>query len=137
MQTKSPFKLYSLCLLLCIAFLSSGCTSVLLTGASGGVAYTVTNVAYKTVTFPPEQVENAVRAALKKMGIKETGSKKIENGIEISAATAKLKISIDIERITDKTTKISVDAKKNVVLKDSATAAEIIEQTEKILEGKK
>jgi len=97
----------------------------------------VTNVAYKTVTYPPEQVENAVRTALKKMGIKETGSKKIENGIELLAETAKLKISIDIERITDKTTKISVDAKKNVVLKDSATAAEIIVQTEKILEGKK
>jgi len=89
------------------------------------------------MTFPSGQVENAVRAALKKMGIKETGSKKIERGIEISATTPKLKIDIELERITNKTTKISVDAKKNVLLKDSATAAEIIEQTERILEERR
>jgi len=122
---------------MCIALLSSGCASILLTGASGGVAYTVTNVAYKTVTFPFEQVGDAVHAALKRMGIKEAGKKKIENGVEISATTDRLKIYIEIERITGKTTKISVDAKKNVVWKDSATATEIIEQVEKILEGGK
>mgnify|MGYP001614309886 FL=1 len=137
MLTKKPFTLHPLCLLLCIALLSSGCASVLLTGASGGVAYTVTNVAYKTVTFPFEQVEGAVHAALKRMGIKEAGKKKIENGVEISATTDRLKIYIELERITNKTTKISVNAKKNVVLKDSATAAEIIEQIETILEGRK
>lgn len=137
MLTRLNFTSRPLCLFFCILLLSSGCTSVLLTGASGGVAYTVTNVAYKTLTFPSGQVENAVRAALKKMGIKETGSKKIERGVEISATTPKLKIYIELERITDKTTKISVDAKKNVVLKDSSTAAEIIEQIETILEGRK
>lgn len=137
MRTELPFTSHPLYLLLCIVLLSSSCTSVLLTGASGGVAYTVTNVAYKTMTFPSGQVENAVRAALKKMGIKETGSKKIERGIEISATTPKLKIDIELERITNKTTKISVDAKKNVLLKDSATAAEIIEQTERILEERR
>ena len=109
----------------------------MLTGASGGVAYTVTNVAYKTVTFPSEQVEGAVHAALKRMGIKEEGKKKIENGVEISATTDRLKIYIELERVTNKTTKISVNAKKNVALKDSATATEIIEQIERILEGRK
>ena len=57
--------------------------------------------------------------------------------MEISATTARLKIYIELERITNKTTKISVNAKKNVVLKDSATATEIIEQIETILEGRK
>ena len=71
------------------------------------------------------------------MGIKEAGKKKIENGVEISATTAKLKIYIELERITAKSTKISVDAKKGTFIKDAATAAEIIEQTERILEGRK
>ena len=110
MLTKKPFTLHPLCLLLCIALLSSGCASVLLTGASGGVAYTVTNIAYKTVTFPFEQVEGAVHAALKRMGIKRR-ERKNENGVEISATTARLKIYIELERITNKT-KISVNAKK-------------------------
>ena len=136
MQTKKTIKLYPFCLLFCIALLSSGCASVLLTGASGGVAYTVTNVAYQTFTFPFEQVEGALHAALKKMGIKETGREKIENGVQVIAAAAELKIYIDIKKITPRTTQISVDAKKNVILKDRATATEIIEQTEKILEGR-
>lgn len=137
MRTRKAFSLRSLYPLLCIALLSSGCASILLAGASGGVAYTITNVAFKTVSFPIGQVEDATHRALKKMGIKETGKKKIENGVEISATTAELKISIELERITEKTTKINVDAKKGTILKDRATATEIIEQTERILEGKK
>jgi len=130
-------KITPFCLLLCIALLSSGCASILLAGASGGAAYTLTNVAYKTISFPIEQVENAAHRALKKMGIKESGKKKIENGVEISATTAELKIYIELERITAKSTKISVDAKKGTFIKDRATATEIIEQTERILEGRK
>ena len=137
MRTKIPFTLHLFCLLLCIVLLASGCASILLAGASGGAAYTITNVAYKTVSFPIGQVENAAHRALKKMGIKESGKKKIENGVEISATTAELMIYIELERITGKTTKISVDAKKGAILKDAATAAEIIEQIETILEGRK
>ena len=54
-----------------------------------------------------------------------------------SLTTAELKIYIELERITHKSTKISVDAKKGAIVKDRATATEIIEQTERILEGRK
>jgi hypothetical protein len=50
------------------------------------------------------------------------------------AETSELKINIDLEKITAKTTRISVDARKNIVVKDKSTAAAIIEETEAMLE---
>ncbi len=127
--------------LICVLFagmvlLHSGCAAVLLTGASGGVAYTLTNVAYKTVSFPFNRVDNAVHGALRKMGILHIEKKTIDGGVQIAAETPDLKIYIDVEMITSKSTRLCVDVRKNIILKDKATATEIIEQTIKILEAK-
>jgi dihydrodipicolinate reductase len=118
------------------ALLSSGCAAVVVSGASGGIAYTITNIAYKTVTFPLNKTEAATYAALKKMGIKAYAKEYIDNGVKIISKTEDLDIDISLERVTTKSTKISVDARKNVVIKDKATATEIISQIEKILDGK-
>ncbi len=123
---KAPF--YMLWLLLL-----SGCASVLVTGASGGVAYTITNVAYKTVVSPIDQVEYANRLALMKMRIRYIERRETGNGVQIVAETNELNIYIDLERITPRTTKIGVNAEKNIILKDKATAVTIIEQTEAML----
>lgn len=112
-----------------------GCASVLVTGASGGVAYTVTNVAYKTVVCPLDKVEFANRLALMKMKIKYIGRRETGNGVQVIAETRELNIYIDLEKITPKTTKIAVNAEKNFILKDKATAVAIIEQTEAMLEN--
>ncbi len=112
----------------------SGCASVIVAGASGSIAYTFTNVAYKTISAPIDQVEFANRLALIKMGIRYIESTEKENGIEIIAETSELKIHIDLEKITAKTTKMSVDARKTIVVKDKSTAAAIITETEAMLE---
>jgi hypothetical protein len=128
LEKKTPFYIFWLLLL-------PGCASVLVTGASGGVAYTYTNVAYKTVVSPIDQVEFANRLALMKMRIKYVGRVETGNGIQIVAETSGLDIYIDLEKITPKTTKICVDAEKNIVLKDKATAVAIIEETEAMLKN--
>jgi hypothetical protein len=125
----TPFCAFCYCLIL------SGCASVLVAGASSGVAYTFTNVAYKTILAPIDQVEFANRLALIKMGIKYVESTETENGVRILAETPELEIHIELESITPKTTKISVDAGKNIVVKDKSTAAAIIEETEAMLEN--
>jgi NADPH:quinone reductase-like Zn-dependent oxidoreductase len=109
---------------------------VLLSGAGGGVAYTITNIAYKTFSYPINEVEAANHEALKKMHIEEIERSEEEDWVQITAATKRLKIYIEFERITPTTTKIKVNAKRGMVFKDKATATEIIEQTERILEGK-
>ena len=52
----------------------------------------------------------------------------------IVAETSELDIYINLEKITPKTTKMSVDAEKNIVVKDKATAVAIIEETDTMLE---
>lgn len=126
---------------LCLVFLT-GCqllplaaSPIVVSGAGGGVAYTLTNIAYKTVSFPGDKVESSLRGALKRMGIKEVERKSSDGVVTISAKTSKLNIEIELERITPKTTRIKVDAREGLFLKDKATATEIITQTEKDLEG--
>ena len=113
--------------------LLSGCAAVALTGAGVGVSYTLSNVAYRSFSSPGDQVHKATVDALKKMGIKIVDDYKTENGRTIIASTKELDIVIDLEEVTSKTTQIKVDARKRVVLKDKATAAEIINQVGKIL----
>ena len=113
--------------------LLSGCAAVALTGAGVGVSYTLSNVAYKTFSSPGDQVHTATVDALKKMGIKIVDDYKSKNGRTINASTKELDIEINLEEVTLKTTQIKVDARKSIVLKDKATAAEIINQVGKIL----
>ena len=111
----------------------SGCAAVALTGAGVGVSYTLSNVAYRTFSSPGDQVHTATVDALNKMGIKIVDDYKSENGRTINASTKELDIEINLEEVTSKTTQIKVDARKSIVLKDKATAAEIINQVGKIL----
>jgi hypothetical protein len=118
----------------CYYLFMSACASVLVAGASGGIAYTFTNVAYKTILAPIDQVEFANRLALIKMRIRYVESTETRDGEQIIAETSELRITIDIERITPETTRISVNARKNILVKDKSTAAAIIEATEAMLE---
>jgi hypothetical protein len=124
----------------CLLFLT-GCqllplaaSPIVVSGAGGGVAYTMTNIAYKTMSFPGDKVESSLRGALKKMGIKEVGRTSSDGVVTVNAKTSKLTIEIELERITPKTTRIKVDAREGIFFKDKATATEIIVQTEKGLE---
>ncbi|MEJ2656287.1 MAG: DUF3568 family protein [Desulfobacterales bacterium] len=120
----------------CVIFLFpllSGCAAIALTGAGVGVSYTLSNVAYRTFSSPVDRVHQATIAALKKMGIKIIDDRKSENGRTITAATKELDIIINVEEVTAKTTQLKVDARKSILLKDKATAAEIIYQVGKIL----
>jgi len=103
------------------------------TGAGIGISYTLTNVAYRSFSSPMDQVHQATITALKGMDIKIIEDIKLANGRRITADTMELEIIIDLEKVTPKTTQIKVDARKSVLLKDKATAAEIINQVGKNL----
>jgi hypothetical protein len=104
-----------------------------LTGAGVGVSYTLSNVAYRSFSSPVGRVHHATIDALKKMDITVINDSKSEDGRTITAATKELDIVINLEEVTSKTTQVKVDAREKVVLKDKATAAEIINQVGKIL----
>jgi uncharacterized protein DUF3568 len=119
----------------------TGCAAVGLTLFSVGagvttgtsVAYTLDGVAYKTFTAPLPKVENATRTALDRMGIRIEATSTIEQGKAIKALSNDRDIEIELEMVSNKTTRIRSVAKQGFFFKDRATATEIIIQTEKAL----
>jgi len=130
------FKGYLVILLL---LLTTSCATVPLSALSGvgfAVHYSQSNVASRTFTFPVDQTDKAIMFALKGMGIKVVDNSTTEKGKRIKAATEKLDIIIDLEQVTAKVTKVNVNARKWFMIKDKATASEIIAQVAKALEIK-
>ncbi len=102
-------------------------------GAGAGISYSFTNIAYKTLTYPIEDVDRANRDALERMSVKVVKRKVKKNIIKIKAETRKLTIYITIESMTPTLTRIKVNAKRLLIFKDKTTAFEIIYQTERSL----
>ena len=104
------------------------------TGVSMGIAYLYTNVAEKTVSIDLDRMSRATVLALKKMGISIHDQSKAEGKRRIRAKARELDITIKLKEITHKSTKIKVNA-RYVIIKDKATALEIIRQTVEAAEG--
>src|SRR5215471_13433653 len=118
-----------------LAGLVGGCEPMAVTlagvGAASGVNHALGGVVYKTFSEPLPKVNQGTLAALKRMGIKvETVSTK--DGVEtIVASTKERNIEIVLEPISPRATRMRVQANKPSGLWDSATATEVILQTEK------
>jgi hypothetical protein len=102
--------------------------------AAAGVTYTVLGTAEKTYNEGYDAVLAALQKALADLDIKTGESKKTEENnkivlTEIEAYARDLIIKINVERITEKATRVVVDASKKYVIKDAATAGQILIQT--------
>ena len=124
-------------LLIGAAGLVTGCAPLAITavgvGASTGVAHTLSGINYRTFTAPAPRVRVATMAALKRMSIDVESTERIEGGERINAATHDRRIEIELESISASTTRMRTTAKQGSLFYDSATATEIILQTENIL----
>ena len=131
-------------LALVVVLLTQGCAVVAVgavAGAAAGVTYTVLGVAEKTYNEEYDTVVAALQQALVSLDIKTGDTKKTEENnkvvtTEIEAFARDLTIQVTIERVTDKATRVVVDASKRYVIKDRATATEILIQTTNILPKK-
>jgi hypothetical protein len=115
----------------------AGCDPITLTalavGAGAGVSHTLGGIAYKTFSMPLPKVRGAVNGALAHMDIKIGSTEKMDNGgVRIKARAMDRDIEIELEALTSKTTRMRSTA-RNGIFMDSATATEIILQTEKAL----
>lgn len=122
-------------------FLAHGCAApvapllpialpAVIAGAGGGISYTVTNIAYRTMTNPVEEVERGALRAAREMSLKVIKVERKELSVEIIARTRVHNISVVLERLTPALTRMSVNAKRGFLFKDKTTAFEIIYQTE-------
>ena len=124
--------------LIVLAAASAGCAPVALTafgvGSATAVNHTLTGITYRTFTVPADQVKNASLTALNRMGIAVGSVQKQEGKHVVKASGTDRDIEIVLEPISVQTTRMRVIARNSGgILYDSATATEIILQTEKIL----
>ncbi|HSQ02527.1 MAG TPA: DUF3568 family protein [Burkholderiales bacterium] len=115
----------------------SGCEMLALTtlgiGGSTAVNHTLTGMTYRTFTAPMPRVRTASISALKRMGIQLGPTEKSE-GNEILKASAKdREIEIVLEPLSPSSTRMRVIARNGTLFYDSATATEIVLQTERVL----
>ena len=117
--------------------LTSGCAAVALTalgvGGAVGVNHTMNGIVYKTFTEPLPKVKRATLTALKQMEIPVETVEKTKQGELIKAKASNRAIEVEFESLTPKTTRMRVVADSDGLIKDSATATEIILQTERAL----
>lgn len=123
------------CVMLPLALLG-GCETAALTafgvGASTGVQHTLNGITYRTFSVPDAKVRGAAMLALNRMGIKATPLARGEPGNVIHAKANEREIELSFENLSPNTTRMRATVKQGIFY-DSATAYEIIIQTEKAL----
>jgi hypothetical protein len=109
--------------------------AVLGAGTSTALGHSLNGAAYRTFTAPVRDVRKAMLEALAAMGMRVEYTESLEGGELIVARAEKRTIYIDLEPLTPRATRIQVVAKNGGLLHDSATATEIVLQTEKAFSG--
>lgn len=124
---------------LCCLFPLAGCDPLSITllgvGASVEATHQIGGLTYRTFTAPLPRIRKASLLALKHMGIKVESTEKTDSGELIKAKAADRSIEVELDALTPSITRMRAVARKNALLVDSATAVEIIAQTEKALGG--
>jgi len=126
---------------LVVTQLVCGCVPVALTagGVGGGVAasHQMGGLVYRTFSEPLPRVRGATLAAFKRMAIKPGKTEKIELGERISAQAGDRDVEVELEALTPSTTRMRATVRRNGgMIVDSATAVEIITQTEQAINHK-
>lgn len=130
-------KLKATTALILLTAATTACDPITLTaaslGAGVGVSHTLNGIIYRTFTAPMKTVENGSVEAMRDMGVKVVSRKTNDEGERVINATAKdREIEVLLEPLSSRTTRMRVIA-NNGLLKDSATATEIMLQTERVL----
>ena len=115
-----------------------GCVAVGLTalgvGMATGVSHTLSGIVYKTFAASQAQVKRATLGAFNRMQIKVVDTKRKGSTETIVAKAGDRDIEVELEALTPNTTRMKVTAKKDGgILRDGATATEVILQTEKLV----
>jgi hypothetical protein len=80
-------------------------------------------------------VKSASLAALQRMGLTLDGTESLEASEIIRARSPNRDIEIELEPITQQLTRMRITARSTSLLYDTATAVELVQQTEKSLDA--
>ena len=102
-------------------------------GAGSALRYSFDGVTSRTFTAPATEVKQASLAALERMGIEFESLATFDHGELIYARAENRAIEIEIEPISPRASRMRIAAKNGSFFYDSATASEIVAQTERLL----
>lgn len=127
---------------LCAAVATTGCATAALqpiavalagAGTSTAITYSFNGGASRTFTAPLAEVKAASLDTLSLMGIRVEGFETTTQGETINGSAIQRSVSVDLEPISARATRMRVVARNSGIFFDSATATEIVLQTEKAL----
>lgn len=121
---------------------NAGCAAVALTvfgsgagiGASTGSNYLLDSIVYKTFTVPEPGLRVATLRTLKRMAIEVKENQATEAGTTIVGVAGDRTIEIELDRLTERTSRMRVNVKQGWFFRDRASATEIIVQTGRALD---
>ena len=102
-------------------------------GGSTAVSHTMNGITYRTFTAPVARVKTASLSAMGRMGIRHKATEKTDEGEVLKGTANGREIEILLEPLSPTATRMKVIARNGGVFYDSATATEIITQTERLL----
>jgi uncharacterized protein DUF3568 len=117
----------------CAALPLAAFTIVAGTGAGVGTGHALDSITYKTFAVPLAGLSKATLMTLDRLDMPVTEVEDTDEGQTITATAGDRKIDIELDRLTTATTRMRVVAKKNFLIRDRATAAEIVLQTDRTL----
>ncbi len=118
-----------------------GCAAVGLTllsvGASAaggtGLGYTLDSIVYKTFTVPPDGLHTAVLMTFSRMDVTLTRDDPVDDGRRMTGTAGDRTIEVELDKLTQNTTRMRAVVKRPWFLRDRATATELILQTDRTL----
>jgi hypothetical protein len=129
--------------LIVLAMALQGCAAVGLAvvgagagvSAGAGIEHTMNGIVYKTFDASMNEVRFATLKTLDHLGMPVTDDEKSEDGWKLSATATERTIDIELQQLTERTTRMRVVANDGkVFFKDASTATEIIVKTAHTLE---
>lgn len=105
-------------------------------GIGEGVDYTMNGIAYRTFAAPMNNVRFATLKAFDRMDMPVTADQRTDKGWALSATAADRTISVELESLTPRTTRMRVVADEGqIFFKDKSTETELITQTAQMLDS--
>ena len=117
----------------CAALALSAVSAVAGTGVSLGAGHAIDSITYKTFSVPLGELSRATMTTLDRLDMPVLEFENTDDGQTITAQAGDREIDIELDRLTTATTRMRVVAKKNWLIRDRATATEIILQTDRTL----
>lgn len=102
-------------------------------GATAALGQSLNGITYRTFTAPMSKVKKASLAALRHMGIAADSFGRFEQGEIIYARAKGWTVEIELEAISQRTTRVRVATRNGGFFYDGATANEIVQQTARML----